>query len=175
MKKLILIVLTFIVVISVYNKISNNEFIIPNNSIRVRVIPNSNSPLDISMKNKVKEYLQDDILPLVGTSSNIEEAREIISNNLETVDKKINNIFIDNDYKEDYNINFGYNYFPKKEFRSKEYPEGYYESLVVTIGASNGDNWWCVMYPNICMIDKNKEHKSYFKELFIKYSKKKNS
>lgn len=168
MKKIILIVLTFIVVISVYNKISNNELVIPNNSIRVRVIPNSNSPLDISMKNKIKDYLQEDIFPLAGKSSSIEEARELISDNLETIDMNINNIFIDNNYKEDYNINFGYNYFPKKIFNNKEYPEGYYESLVVTIGSSNGDNWWCVMYPNICMIDKNKEYKSYFKELLDK-------
>lgn len=168
MKKIILIILTFLVIFSVYNKISSNELTIPNNSIRVRVIPNSNSPLDINMKNKVKEYLQDDILPLVGSSSSIEEARKIISNNLETVDMNINNIFLDNNYKEEYNINFGYNYFPKKVFNSKEYPEGYYESLVVSIGDSNGDNWWCVMYPNICMIDKNKEYKSYFKELLDK-------
>ncbi len=175
MRKIILIILTVLVVLLVYNKISNNELIIPNNSIRVRVIPNSNNPLDISMKNKVKDYIKEEILPLVGNSSNIEEAREIISNNLETLDKNINNIFLDNNYKEDYNINFGYNYFPKKIFNSSEYPEGYYESLVVSIGSSKGDNWWCVMYPNICMIDKNKEYKSYFKELIHKYSKKKNS
>ncbi len=147
---------------------SNNEFIIPSNSIRVRVISNSNSPLDISMKNKVKDYLKEDILPLVGSSRTIEEAREIISDNLEYIDNNINNIFLDNKYNENYDIKFGYNYFPKKTFKDKEYKEGYYESLVVTIGESNGDNWWCVMYPNICMIDKKKEYKSYIKAFLDK-------
>ncbi len=168
MKKILLVALAFIVISQVYKEVSSNELVIPNNSIRVRVIPNSNSPLDINMKNKVKEYLKDDILPLVGRSTSIEEARDIISDNLEAVDMNINNIFMNNNYNENYNINFGYNYFPKKVFNNKEYKEGYYESLVVTIGESNGDNWWCVMYPNICMIDKNKEYKSYFKELLDK-------
>lgn len=168
MKKIILIVLTFLVVFLVYKEISSNELIIPNNSIRVRVIPNSNSPLDISMKNKVKDYIEEDILPQVGSSFTIEEARNIIRDNLDTIDKNINNIFLDNKYNEIYNINYGYNYFPKKVLYGKEYSEGYYESLVVSIGNTNGDNWWCVMYPNICMIDKNKEYKSYIKELLDK-------
>ena len=105
MKKIILIVLTFLVVFLVYNEISSNEIIIPNNSIRVRVIPNSNSPLDISMKNKVKDYLKEDILPIVGSSSNIEEAREIISDKLGTIQEDINDIFLNNNYDEIYNIN----------------------------------------------------------------------
>ena len=51
----------------------------------------------------------------------------------------------------DYNINFGYNYFPAKQFKGHTYEEGYYESLVVSIGEAKGDNWWCVMFPPMCL------------------------
>ena len=53
----------------------------------------------------------------------------------------------------DYNINYGYNYFPTKEYRGIKYKEGYYESIVISIGDAKGDNFWCVLFPNLCLID----------------------
>ena len=48
--------------------------------------------------------------------------------------------------------------------------EGYYESLVISIGDAKGDNFWCVLFPNFCLVDREEHHtyKSYFKELFSK-------
>ena len=48
--------------ILIYNEFKNNEVIIPDTAIRLRVIPNSNSSLDQSMKNKVKKYLENLLL-----------------------------------------------------------------------------------------------------------------
>ena len=44
-------------------------------------------------------------------------------------------------------------YFPKKEYKGVEYNEGNYESLVITLGEGKGDNWWCVLFPPLCLID----------------------
>ena len=52
-----------------------------------------------------------------------------------------------------YTVNYGYNYFPNKEYRGIKYNEGYYESIVISIGEAQGDNWWCVLFPNLCLID----------------------
>ena len=52
-----------------------------------------------------------------------------------------------------YQINYGSNYFPQKKYRGVNYKEGYYESIVISIGASEGDNWWCVLFPNLCLAD----------------------
>ena len=86
----------------------------------------------------------------------------------------INNIFSNNNYKMDYNINFGYNYFPAKQFKGHTYEEGYYESLVVTLGEGKGANWWCVLFPPLCLIEASEEdydeitYTSYIKELIAK-------
>ena len=82
----------------------------------------------------------------------------------------INNIFKENNYNIPFKINFGYNYFPEKNFYGKIYEEGEYESLVIYIGEAKGDNWWCVLFPNYCLIDTNKDikYKSYIKELINK-------
>ena len=51
------------------------------------------------------------------------------------------------------NINFGLNYFPKKVYKGVTYEQGDYESLVITIGSGQGDNWWCVLFPPLCLLE----------------------
>ena len=137
----------------IYNEVKEKPIIIPDTAIRLRVIPNSNTSLDQNMKSQVKKYLEQDTYKKLENINNINDARKIINNNLDNIDKSINNIFKKNNYNMDYNINFGYNYFPEKEYKQVKYKEGYYESIVITIGDGKGDNWWCVLFPNLCLVD----------------------
>ena len=59
MKKIILIILTLVIMSLIYNETKAETIIIPSTAIRLRVIPNSNSYLDQNMKNKVKNYLEE--------------------------------------------------------------------------------------------------------------------
>ena len=72
-----------------------------------------------------------------------------------------------------YDINFGYNYFPEKEYKGVKYNEGYYESLLVTLGEGKGDNWWCVLFPPLCLIEADEssdvEYRSIIEEILEKY------
>ena len=167
MKKII-IILTMLTSILIYNEFKNNEVIIPDTAIRLRVIPNSNSSLDQSMKNKVKKYLEKNTYATLSNVTDIEEARTKINVSLSNLDININKIFKDNKYNMEYTVDFGYNYFPEKKYRGLKYEEGYYESLVITIGEGKGDNWWCVLFPNLCLVDlenkTNVEYKSWIVE-----------
>ena len=173
MKKKIFLILFVLVIIYVY-KINEQNIFIPDSSIRLRVIPNSNNSRDIFVKEQVKKYLENNIYTITKDVNSINEARTIIKDNIPTIESNIDNIFKDNEYPLNYNVNFGYNYFPEKTYKGIKYNEGYYESLVISIGDANGDNWWCVLFPNFCLVDtkKDNEYKSYFKELITKYSKK---
>ena len=167
MKKII-IILTMLTSILIYNEFKNNEVIIPDTAIRLRVIPNSNSSLDQSMKNKVKKYLEKNTYATLSNVTDIEEARTKINDSLSNLDININKIFKDNKYNMEYTVDFGYNYFPEKKYRGLKYEEGYYESLVITIGEGKGDNWWCFLFPNLCLVDlenkTNVEYKSWIVE-----------
>lgn len=167
MKKII-IILTMLTSILIYNEFKNNEVIIPDTAIRLRVIPNSNSSLDQSMKNKVKKNLEKNTYATLSNVTDIEEARTKINDSLSNLDININKIFKDNKYNMEYTVDFGYNYFPEKKYRGLKYEEGYYESLVITIGEGKGDNWWCVLFPNLCLVDlenkTNIEYKSWIVE-----------
>ena len=76
----------------------------------------------------------------------------------------------DNNSNETFHINYGKNYFPKKEYDNVIYEEGEYESLVITLGEGIGHNFWCVLFPPLCFEDtKKQEYKSFFKEVIDKY------
>lgn len=169
MKRKIFLILFALIIISMY-KLNNQEIIIPDTSIRLRVIPNSNNPEDISIKEKVKSYLEKNVYSLTKDTTSIDEARTIINDNLENIDNNIGNILNDNNYLLPYKINYGNNYFPEKTYQGITYREGYYESLVISIGDAKGDNFWCVLFPNFCLVDREEHHtyKSYFKELINK-------
>lgn len=173
MKRKIFLVLFILVILYVYKTTEQNIFI-PDKAIRLRVIPNSNNPEDINIKEKVKKYLETDIYTLTKDTTNIEDARTIISDYIPTIEENIGIIFTDNKYTLPYKVNYGLNYFPEKRYKGLTYAEGYYESLVISIGEANGDNWWCVLFPNFCLVDTKEKHeyKSYIKELINKYSKK---
>ena len=131
----------------VYNK--NEEIIIPMDAIRVRIIANSNSAIDLYEKKMLKEEIKSDLYNLVSHANNSEEAGASIKNNIDMIKEIVNNKT--NNYK----IDYGKNYFPKKVYKGVVYPEGEYDSLVITLGSGQGENWWCVLYPPLCMIDDN--------------------
>ena len=169
MKRKLFLLLLCLTIIMVY-KTNNEEISIPNESIRLRVIPNSNEPKDINVKKQVKTYLEKDIYNLVKNIDDIDSARSIIKANLTSIESNIDIIFKNNNYTQNYKVNYGNNYFPEKTYAGKTYDEGYYESLVIYIGEAKGDNWWCVLFPNFCLVDQKEDitYKSFIKDLINK-------
>ncbi|MFA5603827.1 MAG: stage II sporulation protein R [Bacilli bacterium] len=167
----------FILILTVmYLSLSNsydNKFIIPNEAIRLRVIPNSNSNTDQNIKNKVSTKLQHSMIKLLGNTTSINDARNIIKGNLKNIDKEIGTLLRHENYNLKYNINFGDNYFPEKIYKGVTYKEGYYESVKVTLGEGLGDNWWCVLFPPLCLIEAEEstevEYKFFVEEIIKKY------
>ena len=152
-RKLILIILTIVTIYVVYNNVKAEEIVIPNTAIRLRVIPNSNNLLDQEMKGKVKEYLEKNLYKNFANVNNIEEARTMINNNIPKIEEDITSIFNENNYDMNFKVKYGNNYFPEKEYKGITYEEGYYESLVVEIGEAKGDNFWCVLFPSLCLLE----------------------
>ena len=130
-----------------------DELIIPNDSIRVRVIANSNSVNDQYMKGLVKNYIEGEFSSLITLDDSIDTSREKIISNINHFDQDISDLFQEKEYHQDFNILYGNNHFPKKEYKGVTYPEGDYESLVVEIGNAEGDNWWCVLFPPLCLLE----------------------
>lgn len=166
MKKIVLII-AIITSILIYSEIKKETVVIPNSAIRLRVIPNSNSAQDQNIKKQVKTYLEKNTYNILKDEKSIKEARKKINENIPVIEENVGRIFKDNNYDVSYNVNYGYNYFPSKTYRGITYKEGYYESIVISIGAAEGDNWWCVLFPNLCLADLEQKENSEYKSWVI--------
>ena len=166
MKKII-VILFFVTVMMVMTN-EKEKFLIPDNAIRFRVIANSDTLEDQKLKMTIKNDVEKELYELINSANNIDEARKIITNNLDKVDKILNK------YAVEYDINYGNNYFPIKEFKGITYKAGNYESLVITIGEGLGENWWCILFPPLCLLDNqnnldNIEYDLYASKLINKF------
>jgi len=159
MKQLIILTLTAIFITYVSN---TNEYIeIPSSSIRIRVIANSNSDEDQGKKIIIKSILEEKIYDLINETTSLEEADKIIINNQKEIDNYLQNQMIQNNINLKFSSSYGLNYFPQKVFKGVSYKAGNYKSYVVTLGEGKGDNWWCVLYPPLCLIDENVDDYEY--------------
>lgn len=141
---------------------NTEEFIIPQESIRMRIIANSNEAKDQVIKTQLVEELTEVIADIESNSLDIEDSRDNIENSIYLIENKLKDLNINA------KISYGINYFPVKEYKGYTYDSGDYESLVITIGEGIGDNWWCVLFPPLCLIDEgDKEVTDYEYSFYI--------
>ena len=167
MKKVIIVL--FFISLGYISFKQDKEIIIPNNAIRFRVIANSNSLEDQNEKLTIKNQVEDEIYKLINEATNVNDVRNIIKDNMETIENIVK------DYQIPYEINYGSNYFPSKSYKGILYPAGNYESLVITLGEGMGKNFWCVLFPPLCLLENSNEdisdvdYQLYVKKLLDKF------
>ena len=167
MKKII--VCLFIVTVLVLVNKEETKVLIPEDAIRFRIIANSNSIEDQKEKIEIRNELEPIIGDILTNSTTKEETKTEINNNL----YKINHVI--DKFNTTYDVNYGLNFFPEKNYKVVTYKEGNYESLVITLGDGLGDNWWCVLFPPLCLLEANETnydditYTSYIQELINKY------
>ena len=136
-------------------------------------IPNLNK--ESEAKTIVKEVLEEDLTTLLEDSTSIDETRTILKESQKHFESLVERTLLTNKINTGYKVNYGINYFPEKNYKGVIYEEGYYESLVVTLGSGNGENWWCVLFPPLCLMEGEEtntdevEYKSFVKEMIDKY------
>ena len=108
MKKIIVIMSIFLM-ISVLNQKDYNF----DDMIKFRIISNSNSPKDIIIKQQVSDKVSKILFDKGNTK---EDVRNNILENINLIEAETNKVFNDNNYLKKFNINYGYNYFPEKDF-----------------------------------------------------------
>ena len=174
MKKIIIILLAVLSIVMVYNNFNKSENVkIPDSAIRFRVLANSDSPRDQKIKEDVRDKMQKELYTLLENSKSIKEARGLINDNMDNFNNILSKEMKDKDYS--YTIDYGMHEFPEKTYKGITYEAGEYESLLVTLGEGKGDNWWCVLFPPLCLMEAEEtntdevEYKSFIKEIIEKY------
>lgn len=122
------------------------------NLIRLHIIADSDFAADQNVKLKVR----DAILKNVGeklSDGNREDCKEEIINNLSEIEKIADSVLAENGFTYKSHAQYGKFNFPEKSYKSLTLPAGEYYGVRVVLGSGGGHNWWCVMYPPLCVTD----------------------
>ncbi|MBE6153363.1 MAG: stage II sporulation protein R [Firmicutes bacterium] len=173
MKKILIIISIILAFTLITQNVKAEDVMIPNEAIRFRVLANSNSVYDQQVKMDVAMSVQDEIYEILKNQHNIDNAKIILQDNIPRIESVVEKIFKEKSYLNTFKVEYGYHYFPEKEYKGIKYNEGEYESLLITLGEGKGDNWWCVLFPPLCLIEAEEssetEYKFFIQELIEKY------
>ncbi len=152
MKKILLILLA---ITSITGTIAvmpiNGEGEIYDKVIRLHILANSDSEADQSVKLLVRDELLEYVSCLIADTNDIESAKQLISEHLEDIKTVAENVLINNGYEQSASAEIGYEVYPERGYDGLRLPAGKYCSLRVTLGEAKGRNWWCVLFPPLCL------------------------
>lgn len=121
------------------------------NVLRLHVIANSNSDADQKIKLAVRDAILESSLDVFKDCNNVSEALQAARNNVRVFNDIANDVLRDADFDYKANTTVEEQYFNTRIYDDFTLPAGNYKSLVVNLGESQGENWWCVVFPCVCV------------------------
>ncbi|MBQ9115849.1 MAG: stage II sporulation protein R [Clostridia bacterium] len=147
----IIIFLSFILVLgAVCISFQREAMEIYDKTLRLHILANSDSERDQALKLKVRDAVLDCLsgeLATCNTKAEAEETVVALKNEIEDVARETMEA-----YGVDYAVNLTVTeeYYPRREYEGITLPAGNYTSVRILIGESEGQNWWCVLFPQVC-------------------------
>jgi stage II sporulation protein R len=126
---------------------------IPQDSVRLRIIANSDSEADQTLKRQVRDEIIKAVADEVRGIDNPNDARQAIQKALPKFNEIARRVVKEKGYSYSVTTDYGMVPFPTKLYGDKVYPAGEYEALRIRIGEAKGQNWWCVLFPPLCFVD----------------------
>ena len=139
-------ILTEAKVVKVQEKMAEEVF-------RFHVLANSDSKEDQVLKMQVKENVIAYMKEELPESENVEMTKNWAASHLEEIEAVATETLRKEGCNDSVHAEVTNCYFPDKTYGDITFPQGYYDALRIEIGEAKGQNWWCVLYPNLCFVD----------------------
>lgn len=124
---------------------------IRNSVLRLHILANSDSDADQAIKLVVRDELLKSGNELFSGNMSLENAADYLESNKYEIVAYINNILADNGFEYKSDIYLVKEYFNTRTYENFTLPAGEYLALKVILGNGSGHNWWCVMFPPLCL------------------------
>ena len=121
------------------------------NVLRLHIIANSDSAQDQELKIKIRDEILTQTDGLFTDARDLESAQNTIQENLSVFEEIANEVIKDNGFNYEAKASFGTSEFLTRYYDDFTLPAGEYQSLIITLGDGMGKNWWCVVYPTVCI------------------------
>ena len=119
--------------------------------VRLHILANSDSKSDQEVKLLVRDALLKENTKLLSDDVTTDNAEEYFSENKAVLLKVAKETLEKNNFDYDVSISLGEEYFETRKYGELVFPAGEYTSLKVVLGEGKGHNWWCVMFPPLCV------------------------
>ncbi len=119
--------------------------------LRLHIIANSNSEIDQNIKFCIRDKVQNFMCKILSQTKSKEDAKKVCKKNLHEM-KRIAEQELkkrSDNYKT--KITVKQSYFKTREYEHFILPAGNYDALEIKIGEGKGKNWWCILFPVICV------------------------
>ena len=124
---------------------------VSNEVFRLHILANSDSECDQNLKLKVRDAVLDYTKNIFKNADNITNAEKLTDENLQKIADKAKKVVEKNGYNYSVKAQIKEMYFDTRYYGNITMPSGKYKALRITIGKGEGHNWWCVMYPCVCV------------------------
>ena len=105
--------------------------------------------MKIKVRDKIINHLQ------TFSFNNKEDLINYISTHQETINNIVQETISENGFSYCSTIEIGNSFYPKKIYNNITLPSGNYDGLKIKIGSATGKNWWCILFPPMCLIDES--------------------
>lgn len=151
-QKILLVICSFVLCAAVCNVLPiHGEEKIYESVVRLHVLANSDSEEDQALKLKVRDAVLSYVSPRVIDSTGREEAIRILQGELDEIELVADRIVQEQGYNYSVEVTLTVEEYPTRNYEAMSFPSGEYVSLRVMLGEAEGQNWWCVLFPPICL------------------------
>ena len=121
------------------------------NVLRLHIIANSNSAEDQAVKLKVRDSILAQTADIFDGKASLKEAEASAAKNIERLNETAVKTLRENGFNYGAAAEIGNSYFETREYEDFTLPAGNYRSLIIRLGNGEGKNWWCVVFPAVCV------------------------
>lgn len=119
--------------------------------LRLHVLANSDSQEDQALKLKVRDELLVDVQPWLEQQADVSGVKEELQSRIPELTKMAEAVIEREGYSYPVHVELEETWFPTRTYEGFALPAGKYEALRIIIGEGQGKNWWCVVFPPLCL------------------------
>ena len=119
--------------------------------VRLHVLANSDSEEDQAVKLAVRDAILEVTVPLLQNCETKEEAILLLEENQALLSQTAQAVLCEQGFDDTVSIEMGLEKYPTRTYDSLCFPAGEYISMRVSLGEGNGQNWWCCLFPPLCL------------------------
>lgn len=119
--------------------------------LRLHILANSDSPEDQAVKLRVRDAL----LPLFETAASYDDARAFVLDHGAALLDRCQNVLAAAGVPYGAQLLLGVSPFPDRTYNGTLFPAGLYDALQIVLGEGAGHNWWCVLFPPLCIVTRD--------------------